>query len=161
MQFSISHVLFKWLGPLPSIIICLPPNINLLAVRVLRSFRALHADQNLGCSLRVSFHSLCFPPVALSSLFDLSEDLAISTAVTISSLGLWIRLAQTLQASQPVLAWTFSLKENLFWVIQKLPHSLVNYQSWCLRFAYQILLFRGRFKRFKHQSLSLKWLLLQ
>jgi len=25
MQFSISHVLFqKWLGPLPSIIICLP-----------------------------------------------------------------------------------------------------------------------------------------
>lgn len=36
------------------------------------------------------------------------------------SLGLWIHLAQTLQASQPVLAWTFLMRGFSHAIIQKL-----------------------------------------
>ncbi|ADM83990.1 hypothetical protein SPAP_0397 [Streptococcus pneumoniae AP200] len=36
-----------------------------------------------------------------------------------SSLGLWFRLAQTLQASQPVLAWTFLMRSNS-------PHAIIQ-----------------------------------
>jgi len=40
--------------------------------------------------------------------------------LNIKSLGLWIHLAQTLQASQPVLAWTFLMRESSHAIIQKL-----------------------------------------
>jgi len=47
--------------------------------------------------------------VALSELVELILRLSpfARRNLKIKSLGLWIHLAQTLQASQPVLAWTF------------------------------------------------------
>ena len=110
-------------------------SLELIAVRVLRSFPCTPCpDQNLGCQLEgfTAFHSLCFQrdfvTVALSELLKHIRKLSLFTCRNdFSSLGLWFRLAQTLQASQPVLAWTFLMRSNSpHAIIQKL-HTSNNY----------------------------------
>ena len=115
-------------------------SINLIAVRVLRSFPCTPCpDQNLGCQLEgfTAFHSLCFQrdsvTVALSSLLWPIRGLShFNCRNDFSSLGLWFRLAQTLQASQPVLAWTFLMKRSsLHAIIQKLHNrSILRNQNY-------------------------------
>ena len=83
-------------------------------------------DQSLGCWLEgfTAFHFLGFPKnyvtMALSELLELILGLSSFTRRNLNtkSLGLWIHLAQTLQASQPVLAWTFLMRVFSHAIIQ-------------------------------------------
>ena len=91
--------------------------------------------------------------MALSELLEPILRLSSFTRrnLKIKSLGLWIHLAQTLQASQPVLAWTFLMRKNTHAIIQKLHAQFVRNPD--LQFVYQTLLFPNDSVVSKYQSL--------
>lgn len=119
---------------------------TVFTVRISVQFHPSHAPTKVWvASLRGLPRSIFYVSIKTSSLwhfqvyFGISEDVAILTAVTLStSLGLFIRLAQTLLASQPVLAWTFLMVDCYHAIIQKLHTSILMISP--ERFVYQKLL---------------------
>lgn len=136
MQFSISHVLFqRQLG-----LVFFDNHLSTeKTVRISVHFHPSHAPTKIWvASLRGLPRSIFYVSIKTSSLWHLrtyygiSKDLANLVAVTLlASLGLCIRLAQTLLASQPVLAWTFLMIATYHAIIQKL-HCLNHYSTICL-----------------------------
>ena len=138
MQFSISHVLFqKQLG-----IVSFDNHLSTAkqsgwSVR----FQPSHAPTKVWvASLRGLPRSTFQISLETTSLWHfqsysgISKDLALLLAVRqlAISLGLFFRLAQTLLASQPVLAWTFLMEDQ-----QPCDYPKIAQTSFTRRFVFQ------------------------
>ena len=159
MQFSVSHVLFqKWLGPFPSIIICLRYTFCYQSEYYVR-FHALHAPTKIWvASLRGLPRStlFCFQKdsvtVALSSLIWHIQRLSHFDCRNgnFSSLGL-MDSPSTNTTGITASAMDFPHENlKLFTRLSKIcTHSLVNYKSWLSKICLPNTSFSRRFKRFK------------
>ena len=113
-------------------------------VRISVRFHPSHAPTKIWvANLWGLPRSIFYVSIKTSSLwhfqgyFSISKDLAILPAVMyFTSLGLLFRLAQTLLASQPVLAWTFLMEDK-----QPCDYPKIAQTSFIRRFVFQRPLF--------------------